>query len=622
MASDDIDATALFQAAHLDGRTYQIDLANRVAADLRAGTPIVLAVQAATGVGKTWAVAVAAIEAALRGRRVVWSTHTVLLRAQVLTTLEKAAAAAETLRGIRPSVAQRRGMGDFVSRSRTLRLRHGLKDHGADQGALDLLDRLAGWTATIPEFIAAHGELPVPQSLVCLRASCPEEERTDYAAHVGDAAAAAIVVQTHAMTLLESRFRRLQADLVIFDEADTIPATAASAVEMRLPLADLRELCATADIDADADLAALESKLPADPDAIVWRDDEIARCAIAIAAGLRAGASASSDPILADSLRDTATDLAEFASVDRPKTGAALLRSSSGDAVAAIAAVDAAGWLGKVLEDRQVVLLSATLGRHEEDDLAAACRRFGMYQVKPLSIAPGRFGTMRLWLADRKAPEPGDESGRFIDYGAQVISQAAAAGRTLVLTPSYGDVDLLAPALPDSAILHRRGEALGPLVERFVADPRAILVTPAAWAGLDLPGIIDNLVILRLPNPPPDSLREAVLTKALERRGMSADDARNILFDEARGESLRRLAQGIGRGIRSESDRCTVWIADPRFPLPAAWVRDLRRRLTQGPAAGWQEMAKAIPRRFRSGGPESAFEQARIVALRAPSVAA
>jgi hypothetical protein len=391
---------------------------------------------------------------------------------------------------------------------------------------------------------------------------------------------------------------------------------------MRLPLADLRELCETAGIDVDADLATLETKLPTDPDAIVWRDEDIARCAVAIAAGLRAGASASTDPILSDALRDTATDLAEFATADGPKTGAALLRSASGDALAAIAAVDAAGWLGKVLEDRQVVLLSATLGRHEEDDLAAACRRFGMYQVKPLSIAPERFGTMRLRLADRKAPAPGDEGGRFIDYGAQVICEAATSGRTLVLTPSYADMDLLAPALPSGAILHRRGEALGPLVQRFVADPRAILVTPAAWAGLDLPGMIDNLVVLRLPNPPPDRLREAVLTKALERRGMSADDARNILFNDARGESLRRLAQGIGRGIRSESDQCTVWIADPRFPLPAAWVRDLRRRLTQGPAAGWQEMAKAIPRRFRSGGPTSAFEQARIVALRASMAAA
>jgi ATP-dependent DNA helicase DinG len=624
MAGDEVDAFALFGAAGLASRTYQVKLANAVANDLRPGAPIVLAVQAATGVGKTWAVAVAAMEAALRGRRVVWSTHTVLLRAQVLATLEKAAMAVDTLRGTRPSVAQRRGMGDFVSRSRTLRLRHGLKDRGADQETLDLLDRLAGWAATIPDFVAAHGELPVPQSLVCLRASCPEEERAGYASHVGTAAAASIVVQTHAMTLLEARFRRLAGDLVIFDEADTIPSTAASAVEMRLPLADLRDLCAAAGIDAERDLAAMEARLSADPEAIAWRDEEIARSATAIAEGLRGGAAASADPILAEALRDTATDLSEFASVDAPKTGAALLRGAGGEALAAVAAVDAAGWLGRVLEDRQVVLLSATLGRHEEDDLAAACRRFGMHHVRQLSISPERFGTMRLRLADRKAPEPkaGDDGAPFIAYGAQVIREAAGTGRTLVLTPSYGDIDLLAPALPAEAILHRRGEALGPLVQRFVSDPRAILVTPAAWAGLDLPGIIDNLVLLRLPNPPPDRLREAVLAKALERRGMSAEDARNILFNDARGESLRRLAQGIGRGIRSDSDQCTIWIADPRFPLPAAWVRDLRRRLTQGPASGWQEMAKAIPRRFRAGGPASAFEQARIVPVRAASAAA
>ena len=61
---------------------------------------------------------------------------------------------------------------------------------------------------------------------------------------------------------------------------------------------------------------------------------------------------------------------------------------------------------------------------------------------------------------------------------------------------------------------------------------------------------------------------------------------------------MRRLTQGMGRGIRSPEDRCTIWIGDPRFPLPASMTADLRRALTQGPAEAWKDFARAIPLRF------------------------
>jgi hypothetical protein len=44
-------------------------------------------------------------------------------------------------------------------------------------------------------------------------------------------------------------------------------------------------------------------------------------------------------------------------------------------------------------------------------------------------------------------------------------------------------------------------------------------------------------------------------------------------------------------------------------------VLDLRRRLTQGPAQAWQDMAKAIPRRFRTPTGRSAYDRGRIVAM-------
>ena len=62
-----------------------------------------------------------------------------------------------------------------------------------------------------------------------------------------------------------------------------------------------------------------------------------------------------------------------------------------------------------------------------------------------------------------------------------------------------------------------------------------------------------------------------------------------------------------------------MWIADSRFPLPASRVADLRSRLVQGPAAAWEELALAIPTRFRRPPLRSAFDRAQIVRWHAPA---
>jgi len=611
---------ALITAAGLVPRPYQRVLAGEVTANLASGEPVAVAAQAGTGVGKTWALAHAALEAAQAGRRVIWSTHTTLLRAQVLDTLHRALAASGLAGTV--TAAERRGRADFPSATRARRLRHALKDRGADAETIAQLDALAAWQGTIAEFVARQGELLVPQSLVCLTASAPAEEQAAYAAQRDHAAAAPIVVQTHALTLIEARFGRLDAGLVILDEADTLPNVAAGAVEMRLPLDDLAVLAAEAEADIAAPLAALAERSASTP--IAWRDAAMAETVKAIRAALMA-AVAEAPPERAQAIADTAAELYGFATVDSPKTGAALVRDGA-MAVLAVAAVDPAGWLGHAMRDRQVVLMSATLSRAEGDDLAAACRSLGFHAVRPIDITPTAFGEMRFRLADRRVPEPFAEAGvpdpTFLDYAAGMVREASLGGRTLVLCASYGDAGALAERLPAETIVQRRGEPLAPLVERFRAEPGAVLLTPTAWAGLDLPGLVDNVVIVRLPIPRPDALRQAVLEEALARRGRTREEARNILAAQGRADAVRRLGQGMGRGIRTAEDRCTVWIADPRFPLPLSMVRDLRRRMTQGRAEGWQDMALAIPRRFRTPSGRSAYDRAEIVPLAPPRVAA
>jgi len=606
-------------AAGLTPRSYQQALANAVR-DALAGGAAHLAVQAGTGVGKTWALAATVLDAVKAGRRVIWSTHTTLLRGQVLDTLHRAASAT----GGNPGavVRERRGMTDYPSATRTLRLWHSLRDQGGAPEAIEQLARLGAWTGTLAEFEHEHGSLLVPSSLVCLTPAGPAAEQAAFIAQRSAAAEAAVVVQTHALTLLEARFNRLCADLVIFDEADALPGVAASAIECRLSLADLAALAEATGADIAAPLEALQHRASQEAAALVWRDGAMADAARRIATGLRAPA-AEVAPDLAVALRDAADDLGQFASIEAPKTGAALITDLAAGPLLAVAAVDAAGWLGKAMAGRQTVLMSATLGRHEEDDLGKACRRLGFHDVARISVAPGRFGSMAFRLADRAAPTPfvaGDTPNpAFFDYAAGMVMEAARAGRTLVLCASYTDAKMLAERLDPTAIVQQRGDKLAPLVDRFRARDGAILVTPGGWAGLDLPGLVANIVILRLPVPRPDPLREAILAQALERRGYSAGDARSILAAEGRADTARRLTQGMGRGIRVDTDACTVWIADPRFPLPASRVADLRSRLVQGPAAAWEELALAIPTRFRRPLLRSAFDRAQIVRWHAPA---
>lgn len=106
------------------------------------------------------------------------------------------------------------------------------------------------------------------------------------------------------------------------------------------------------------------------------------------------------------------------------------------------------------------------------------------------------------------------------------------------------------------------------------------------------------MVILRLPFAPSDKARVELLRALLASRGIGGANAKRILFAQDRTNTIRKLAQGLGRGIRCETDSVRIWIADPRFPLPETLVRNPRRLLSQGKAIKHVDLAKGIPRRF------------------------
>jgi ATP-dependent DNA helicase DinG len=216
--------------------------------------------------------------------------------------------------------------------------------------------------------------------------------------------------------------------------------------------------------------------------------------------------------------------------------------------------------------------------------------------------SPFDFANQGVLYMPKHLPEPGRDgpSQEVLTELGELID--AAGGRTLALFSSWRGVEAadahlrdVLKELPITIITQKRGDAVGPLVERFAKDETSILLgTMSLWQGVDVPGNSCILVAIdRIPFPRPD---EPVMSA----RASLADAAGGSGFMQV---SLPRaallLAQGTGRLIRSVDDRGVVAILDSRIvtkrygsvllnSMPPLWrtsdravVVDSLRRLSQ-----------------------------------------
>lgn len=226
---------------------------------------------------------------------------------------------------------------------------------------------------------------------------------------------------------------------------------------------------------------------------------------------------------------------------------------------------------------------------------------------------PERFGSVRYILADPAVEAPVrdfDESlgtelrEEWVQYAASMILAAhRAGGRTLVLARSYRDVAVFADKLRElghtgEVIAQVRGQKMDALAQRFAADPMAIWISPLAWEGLNLPGMIQNLVVLRLPFQQPDPVKRALMTS---RGRLTKESADAIIQALAMNSAKRLLRQGLGRAIRKRDDRARIWIADGRFPLPASSPLTLKHPadLVWSEKRQYPAMHAVVERRFQ-----------------------
>ena len=124
-------------------------------------------------------------------------------------------------------------------------------------------------------------------------------------------------------------------------------------------------------------------------------------------------------------------------------------------------------------------------------------------------------------------------------------------------------------------VLLQGDEALPLLVRKFREDKASCLFgVMSLWQGVDVPGDACQLVVIdRLPFPRPDEPLAAARSAAVDAAGGSGFAAVSVPI------AAIRLAQGVGRLIRSTSDKGVVAVLDSRLETARGYGSFLRKSL-------------------------------------------
>nr|MCU0627501.1 hypothetical protein [Gemmatimonadaceae bacterium] len=214
--------------------------------------------------------------------------------------------------------------------------------------------------------------------------------------------------------------------------------------------------------------------------------------------------------------------------------------------------------------------------------------------------SPFDYPRQALLVVPTDVPPPNTDARTHIArVGEHVVDLARAAdGGLFVLATSHRDVRIVAGALrarADAATwpLFVHGEdGRDALLRRFRESGRGILVgTATFWEGVDVPGdALRGLVIVKLPFRVPTEPVVAAQCEAIEARGG------NSFAEFMLPHATLRLRQGVGRLIRTATDRGVIVLDDVRVVQKAYGRRMLdalppARRLMTSWASAQREIA-------------------------------
>jgi ATP-dependent DNA helicase DinG len=610
-------------------RDGQAQMAHEVASALDGGEALLI--QAGTGTGKSLAYLVPAFLHALQSEPVVVATATLALQRQLSDRDAPA-----VMRALRPLVprdlraAVLKGRHNYLCRLRLSPVATESADEEMplwtddDRGAGRLTRQAAAVRAWAERTSTGdRDDLPEPvdgrvwRAVSVTATECVGRQRCDFgdecfAEAARDAARDAdVVITNHAMLaleLVEGLPVLPEHDAVIIDEghewierataAATLSLSASEVESLATSLRRVAESAATDLADAatqfDGALEELrEGAAAEEPVRITGASGRLAESAVILRAAARAALGALPAADAEDGAGASAARQRLRAGLDAvvgfcdriAEAGAAQVLWISGrPATLRIAPLSIADVMGGRIFGRGLVVTSATLGdASTQPPFVGLARDLGVANApwRGLDVgSPFDFATQGILYVAAHLPEPGrgpiDEA--VLDEMAELME--AAGGRTLALFSSWRGVERAAEYLAVRLtgdwplLVQQRGDAVGPLVEAFRAEPESILLgTVSLWQGVDVPGDACRLVIIdRIPFTRPDD-------PVLAARSEAADSAGGSGFSEvALPRAAMLLAQGVGRLIRSHDDRGVVAVCDPRL-VTKGYGRRLRQAI-------------------------------------------
>lgn len=201
-----------------------------------------------------------------------------------------------------------------------------------------------------------------------------------------------------------------------------------------------------------------------------------------------------------------------------------------------------------------------------------------------------------LYVAAR-LPRP-TQSGLSDAAADELVALVSAlGGRTLGLFSSRKAAERAAEVLrarTELTVLLQGEQQLPLLIRAFRDNPATCLMgVMSLWQGVDIQGEACQLVVIdRLPFPRPDEPLSAARSAAVDAAGGSGFSAVSVPI------AAVRLAQGVGRLIRSTTDRGVVAVLDPRLETARSYGSYLRASLPPFWYTTKQEVAIAALKRL------------------------
>ena len=554
--------------------------------------------EAGTGTGKSLA---ALIPAALSGKRVVISSATIALQEQYI---HKDIPLLQAILPFDIEAAIMKGRGNYIGLRRW-------REHELEQ---EIEPRLVEWLRTTADGDVSELDfVPSREAWLeinsdaddCLRNRCPHFASCFYFEARRRAEKATILVVNHALLLADaaSHGNILPAyDLLIVDEAQHLPEIARDAFSASIGIRGLRMLgskavkkvsappALTRDLESEGQefFHRLGNQYPSPKTRIrhaVDHASELRNCLQNLKEWLEeqefehildVDMARDRAKLRAKALLTTANnyihclDLLEHP--DRDWVVWAERGDASGSRFEVVAApLDVAPFLRELVFDKPgleaTVWMSATLATGGEDPFAFFKQQVGApdHVIQSKVSSPFDYAKQALLYLPQALPEPNHPD--YLIQACQEIEQILrlSRGRAFVLFTSYTAMntayELLKGRLPFDCM--RQGEMPRKrLTEWFRATPYAVLFgTASFWEGVSIEGDKLSCVIIdRIPFQVPDDPVYEAKCEAIKEDGQSSW-FNNLALPHA----IMRLKQGVGRLIRTRSDRGIVAILDPRL---------------------------------------------------------